>query len=408
MQMALVIKSRSYDTFFEDYLSLKKEGTRKQYHVTLDSDFEVFTKTKYKKSLEQMIKEFKKIKKVEKIIDVLQDWVNQSKIELRNKKNRVSLLNTYLYYRGIKIDSRDMRLQYGNSQPEQREEVELGDLRKIIAKANAPETKALYLSMLTSGMTIEEVCSIKKKDIDVSMSRMLVNIPRSYTKANSRGRKVFISKEAGKILSSVLVNKKNDGFVYHNFSSAEIGKENEDARLRRIVDSLGLGERYESGTRKITSHAFRAYFFTKANQINGLQYAHKMTGHKRPSEDEYNRITGLNKMLELYLKVEPELLIFEEKPETKKIQNIKTELENVKRDYAMQFSILKDGYYLLKEMITGDPIDSDDYIKIYRDLKQRIDPVVSLEEREHFRYIEKLKAEDRRYEEELEKSKSKA
>jgi len=61
--------------------------------------------------------------------------------------------------------------------------------------------------------------------------------------------------------------------------------------------------------RKITTHSFRAYFFTRAVRAIGENYAHKMTGHGGYLL-EYDRYDD-KKKLELYLKLEPSLLVYE-------------------------------------------------------------------------------------------------
>ncbi len=355
--MALDLKIRCYDTFFAEKLSTKKESTKKQYRIALNS-FQVFTKTKYKKNLEQMIKELKKLG-VDDIIDVLQSWVNQSKIELRNRKLRLSLVNNYFYYRGIKIDSRDLQdVKFSQEEPEERRGLSTEDLIRIIAATKNKTKQALYFSLATSGMAIGEACFIKKKDIDTSKDRILIRIQRSYTKRNGRGRDVFISKEAEKVLRPILEVKNDNDFVFHSHNDPEIAKENEMAKFRRLVDTLNIGDKYESGTRFITLHALRAYFFTMATQKHGIAYAHKMTGHKGYLE-EYNRYS-LKKKLEMYLELEPELFVFEVKPQTEAIKKINEMKDKINIVYDVLMKASKDG-----------EVETDDFMPILKELKTK-------------------------------------
>lgn len=356
--VALNLKLRSFDSFFDEKLSTKKDSTKKQYRITLNS-FQVFTKIEYKKSLEQMIKELIKLE-IEDIIDVLQSWVNQSKIELRNRKLRLSLLNNYFYYRGIKIDSRDLRdVDFNEEEPEERRGLSTEDLIRIIAATKNKTKRALYFSLATSGMAIGEACHIMKKDIDTSKDRILIHIQRSYTKRNGRGRDVFISKEAAKVLRSILEVKNDNDFVFHSHNDPEIAKENEMAKFRRLVDTLNLGDRYESGTRAITLHRLRAYFFTKATQKHGIAYAHKITGHKGYLE-EYNNYSP-EKKLEMYLELEPELFVFEAKPQPEELLKMKEKINYV-------YDILKklDDY---GESRSDEGITADEYNKMLKSLK---------------------------------------
>lgn len=406
--MSLMTQTRSYEAFFSEKLATKKEGTRKGYTYAL-KDFEVFTEVKYKKNLEQMIKEFKKAE-IETIIDVLQSWVNQSKIEKRNKQLRLSLLNNYFYYRGIKIDSRDMKdIEFDEGEPEERKAISKEDLQKIVASAKKPGMRALVLSLATSGMAIGEACHIKKKDIDTTQAKIQIHIQRSYTKRNGRGRTVYISKEAEKELRPILEKKESNDLVFTNGDNPIVSKDNEMARFRRIVDSLKLGNRYESKHREITLHALRAYFYTKAVQVHGEAYAHKMTGHKGYLE-EYNRY-GDKKKLEMYLQLEPELFVFEAKPEPQEIKELKISFEKLKRENTRQFEelerentrqfeSLKFSYNILNKLILDGPdesdrVDGDDFYKMYNEVKSHVKPDTSQVEKEHFKNYEKMKAQEK-------------
>jgi len=324
----LLTKNRTLETFFEVKLASKAEGTRRQYHYALQ-DFEDYSKIKHNLNLEQMVSEFKN-SNIETIIDTLQGWVNKSKIESRNRQARTRLLNAYLYYRGVKIDPRDMKdLEYENIEAEDRKPIPFEAAQAIIAYSS-PKRKALYLAMLSGGMAIEEACHIKKSDLDTTGKRVKINIKAIYTKRKSRGRTTFISKEAWKALKPFIKIKGPDDFVFHESNDPKVTKENEMQTLRRIVDKLKLGKKYDSGTREITSHGFRAYFFTKAVQVHGENYAHKMTGHKGHLM-EYDRYED-DKKLQMYLELEPKLLVFEQPIDHKEYSELVEELKIVKKD----------------------------------------------------------------------------
>jgi len=327
----LLTKKRTYETFFSVKLDSKTEGTRKQYHYALQ-DFENYTKVKHNLNLQQMVSEFK-ASNIDTIIDTLQGWINKSKIETRNKQARARLLNAYLYYRGIKIDPRDMKdLEYENIEAQERKPIPFDAAQAIIANST-PRRKALYLAMLSSGMAIEEALQIVKSDLDTSGKRVKIVIKPSYTKRKSRGRTTFISKEAWKALKPFIKIKGPDDFVFHDKKNPKVTKENEMQCLRRIVDGLMLGKKYDSGTREITSHGFRAYFFTKAVQVHGENYAHKMTGHKGHLM-EYDRYDD-SKKLEMYLELEPKLLIFEQPIDHNEYSRLQDKIKRLDKELRM-------------------------------------------------------------------------
>ncbi len=336
-------ENRTFESFFEVKLAQKAPGTRKQYHYALQ-EFEAHTKIKYNLNLEQMIQEFK-ASKVEKIIDILQLWINKSKIEMSNRRGRVCQLNTYLRYRGIRLDSLDMKdLEYSNTEPDDRIPITLEQAQQLLSHCK-PREKALWLAMLSSGMTIEEACHIIKSDLDFELERVRITIKHEYTKKN-RGRIVYISKEAYKALKPLIKNKGPNDFVFHDRPDPKITKENEMQVLRRAVDKLGYGKKYKSGTREITSHNFRAYFFTKAVQVHGVNFAHKMTGHKGHLM-EYDRYDDKVK-LEMYLKLEPKLLIFEPEIDSKEAEGLREEIkklkENQEKIFVLAADIIPPGY----------------------------------------------------------------
>jgi len=342
--MSLISKLRTKDSFFDDKLAKKKEGTRKQYKYAL-RDFEIFMKQKHNLNLEQSISELKN-SKVEEVIDLLQSWINQSKIELRNQKFRLSLLNNYFYYRGLKIDSRDIKdLEFENKATEERRPVTKTELMQIIGNTRIfsdPKKntrKPLYLALLSSGMAIGEACHIKKSDLDIKGERVKIVIKHEYTKRSSRGRSVYISKETWPALKPIYDMKDQDDFIFHNSHSVKAAVANEQMRITENANSLNLGDKYDSGTARITLHAFRAFYATKAIQVNGENYQHKMLGHKGHLM-EYDRYTD-EKKLELYLKMEGELLIYEEKPQDREVTSLREELKK-DRDRIQALEGLKD------------------------------------------------------------------
>ena len=116
----------------------------------------------------------------------------------------------------------------------------------------------------------------------------------------------------------------------HNFTRAMI----------RTLEKLEMNEKYQSNSiRKISTHSFRAYFFTKAARKHGENYAHKIVGHGGYLM-QYDRMTEDEK-LEMYLELEPELVVFEQ---------TKNELEIAKlRDKVDEIGELKKEVQKLRE-----------------------------------------------------------
>ncbi len=326
----LITSERSYESFFDIKLKNKKPGTRKNYKLAL-TDFDKFCRKTMTNSLESLLPEFRNANS-EEIIDTLQAWINDCTLQSNlNQRGRMSQINSYLYYRGVKIDPRDLKdLEFENSIAEERRPITDDELKKIIDDAN-PIVKTLCYTLSSSGMAIGECCHLKKSDFDLSQKRICIHIKPSYTKKSSRGRTVYVSREAEKYLKPMLAKLEDNDLLFTTSPTIPLTIVNLTVQFRRLIDRIGLDVKYESGTRQKTFHALRAYFFTKAVQKHGLGYAHKMTGHKGYLE-EYNRYSE-DKKLEMYLQLEPELFVYERKPDTDEVvelrEQLKEALENV-------------------------------------------------------------------------------
>ena len=123
---------------------------------------------------------------------------------------------------------------------------------------------------------------------------------------------------AKKELNDYIFSKKNTKPYVSNYRRA----------LDRIIKRIGLDEKYESnGIHKITSHSFRAYFFTKAARKHGENYAHRMIGHGGYLM-QYDRMTEEEK-LQMYLELEPDLVIYDQTKNELEIAKLKENTEEI-------------------------------------------------------------------------------
>ena len=363
--MSLLSTQRTYETFFDVKLKNRKEGTRKNYRLAL-TDFDKFCNRRLDNSLENLIPEFRNAS-TENIIDTLQSWINDSKIQSNlNQRGRMSQINSYLYYRGVKIDSRDMKdLEYENSIQEERQPITDEDLVKILDSAN-PILKTLCFTLSSSGMRIGECCHLIKSDFDLTQKRIAIKIKPSYTKKNSCGRTVYVSREAEKYLKPKLAKLEDNELVFNTSPSIPLTIINLTVQFRRLIDKIDLNKKYESGTRQKTLHALRAYFFTKAVQKHGLGYAHKMTGHKGHLE-EYNRYTDEQK-LKMYLELEPDLFVYEAKPPTEEIMKMREELDETKAEMKKY----KESYDEFQKLSTDKEFRKNQLMPLIENIKKRV------------------------------------
>ena len=205
---------------------------------------------------------------------------------------------------------------------------ELRDL--VVAQARNPKRQALYLACSSSGMRSGEALHIKKKDLDLSLDRITIRINAEYTKTKA-GRTTFVSKECGEKIMTYLHKLDDDDYVFTN-STGDFKTRGraEQMALASALERLGFNEKYSSnGFYKITSHSFRAYFFTLATRKHDENYAHKMTGHGGYLM-QYDRMDD-KKKLEMYLELEPDLVVFDQTKNEIKIKKLQRENESIEQ-----------------------------------------------------------------------------
>lgn len=139
--------------------------------------------------------------------------------------------------------------------------------------------------------------------------RYVIRIPGNITKTK-QGRSAIISSEATSYVKTILKELGDNDGVFSKNPNPLYATCNQEMIFGRILEKTGLKEPYEnSRVNKITLHSFRAFFFTQALKILGEDIAHAMIGHGAYLQ-QYQRRT-LEDKLELYEKLEPELLVFD-------------------------------------------------------------------------------------------------
>ena len=352
--MSSFLTKRKDSASFGDVLSTAPESTQKNkmYAVSL---FEKFVDEEYSgRKISDVIEELQLLRTHDSqeyedaLYGMLQDWINWSQ---KNGKGNYTIrvafsnLRKYLFHVGIKTHEQDIKeyLRFGKRTRENRHPLSQSEYCRIIdGLSRHPEIQALFLALGSSGMRIGEAISLKKKDLELSGTRIKVNIPAN-TKTRT-GRVTYLSLETEKLLKPHLEKIEQTDYVFAKRNRKPDGSSIR-RMLGRLVDKLELDERYPSNNiRKITSHSFRAYFFTKAARKHGENYAHKMTGHGGYLM-EYDRLTEDEK-LEMYLELESELSIFDQtknelkieklRKENQTITQLKSEVEQLRKNLAEQ------------------------------------------------------------------------
>jgi len=335
--MSSFLTKKRDGTSFENMLSTAPESTQKnkKYAVNL---FEQFVSASYQgRTTKDVIAELHLLKTQDaqiyedSLYGLLQDWINWNQNNGRCNSTILvafSNLRKYLFHCGIKTQDQDIKeyLRFGKRTHEERHPLSQTEYRRIIdGLARHPLVQALFLALGSSGLRIGEALSLKKKDLDLTGVRIKVNVPAN-TKTNA-GRTTYLSVEVETLLKPHLEILGMNDNVFDTKHSKDFSS-SVRTLLARLVDKLELVDRYQSNNiRKITTHSFRAYFFTKAARKHGENYAHKLVGHGGYLM-QYDRMTEDEK-LDMYLKLEPDLVVFEQSKNELEITKLKQENQSI-------------------------------------------------------------------------------
>ena len=266
----------------------------------------------------------------EQVYDYLQSRINA----LQARKMTPITIDTYfghvkqyLHYRGIKLDSTDIRqcLNFPKKMVEEMRPLELGTFRKILRACSA-KREMLYLAQSSSGMRIGEMVQLRKSDIHTNTARLMVKIPAAFTKTRV-ARTTFFSAEAAKMVIPRLKKIGDTDLVFGTGHDARNNASIEAQYISNLQKKMGISDKYETNGRNvITTHSLRAFFITKVSREdhNLAKYFSGQKGYLM----QYDRLTDAEK-LEYYMKFESLLLVSEKARDQEKIRKLENENSKV-------------------------------------------------------------------------------
>lgn len=260
------------------------------------------------------------------LYSAIQGWINGYKGSPNTVAIYFSLLKQYLHYRGLKLHPLDIKqnLVFPARYEEELHPLSREEFLRILEEAK-PARRTMYLAQTSSGMRIGELVQLRKKHLNIHSARITVKIPAAFTKRR-RARTTFFSKEVSVTLLPKLRTMGESDLVFGSSEDQYRAARTEMEYLRRILRRIGLGTKYPfNGRSMITTHSFRAYFITHASRIdaNMAKYLAGQKGYLL----QYDRPTDEEK-LEYYLKLEPDLLVYDQSRTLSKIRRMKKEFHN--------------------------------------------------------------------------------
>jgi len=301
---------------------VKKAPRTIQTYETAFNNFGKFCNEKYNKNMDQVIEEYQSVPN-EQVLDSLQDWVNWSELGAGTIRIYLSRIKKYLHYHGIKFDRYDIAdsIDLPKIIEDELHPISLDEFNQILAKSSF-KRRMLYLCMASSGMRPNEILNLRRKDIVTGKERLVVHVPAKFTKLK-RGRTTFFSIEAQKMLLPNLRNLDDNDLVFGSGAKSMVNTES--INFLRLIERIGLNERYESNNRHLlTLYSFRAFFITKLSR-HDENIAKKFAGQKGYLL-QYDRLTEDEK-LSKYIEFEYDLIISQEQ---------KLKLENKKQEHELE------------------------------------------------------------------------
>lgn len=331
--MSYLIKQRTLETF----LNLSKNESTRRNQKSVLRHFEKFCLKQFDRSMEIVIEDLILISKndSQKIEDLFQEYISNGFKETnsaRTVRTHYSIITTYLKYRKVTIDKEDLRIVLSFPRVHYEELVPMNReiIRKFIDYAS-PTEKAKLLIQASSGLRNQEVCGLRKKDIQTDTVRWTIHVSSKLGKG-SKARITFLSNETRRFLNPI-IEKLDDGdliFVSNN-TTLYNSKQYELKKFERLREKIGLTEKYESSNKsKYTTHSFRAFFVTNAEKVHD-GFGHALAGHSRYMQ-QYERYT-LEEKLNFYLDIEPSLSIYDNIDSLGKdtrISNLEKQVESMK------------------------------------------------------------------------------
>jgi|APSaa5957512535_1039671.scaffolds.fasta_scaffold03151_2 integrase len=218
-------------------------------------------------------------------------------------------VKTYLrVVHGVKLTSEDIKDFRMLEKPpkEARQPIPLELIKKFVDSAD-PRRRCMYLCLVSSGMRIGELLSLKKSNFSLNENPIRIKLHAKDTKTG-QSRETYISSEAFEKLKSIWDKTGEDEYLFLKYPTVYSGVKNEVKNFMNLRRRLNLDKKIDGSIRAVyTLHGLRGYFFTKATQTHGEQYANRLIGHDGYLPNYY-QLTEKQRG-EMYLKLEPNLFV---------------------------------------------------------------------------------------------------
>jgi integrase len=173
--------------------------------------------------------------------------------------------------------------------------------------------KLQFMVLKDTGMRIQELCQIRKKDVEIAGKRIKISIQSRYTKTK-RARICYITRETEPSFLRLCKNKEDNALLFGTNEDSEIAKGAFQTSFAYYRDKMAkthpeFGEKYQSNDRhKKTIHSIRAYTSTQCAIAIDETWGHEYIGHKKYL-GQY--IRNQDQFVEKFIRSENQLMLYD-------------------------------------------------------------------------------------------------
>ena len=173
--------------------------------------------------------------------------------------------------------------------------------------------KLQFMVLKDTGMRIQELCQIRKKDVEIGGKRIKISIQSRYTKTK-RARICYITRETEPSFLRLYKNKEKNELLFGTNEDSEIAKGAFQTSFAYYRDKISkthpeFGEKYQSNDRhKKTIHSIRSYTSTQCSIAIDETWGHEYIGHKKYL-GQY--IRNQDQFIEKFMRSENQLMIYD-------------------------------------------------------------------------------------------------
>ena len=281
------------------------------------------------------------------------DWMLERELSPKTIEGYLHGTRSYLANRFIRIDPKifNQHVMLPMSTPIPDELPTMETIQELIEGKVDPRLRALILLLASSGLRLQEALTTRMRDCTFDESpgpRIMLTAKQTKTK---QPREAYLTLQAAEAIKSL--KRHHDDYIFSFMEGTKpapkgqakvmgeegyrkyMAEKKAIQMLRRRVRSLGKEEKVAEGHKfhKIHFHVLRKYVYTTAAHLTSDSYAHYLLGHKQymgmydlsPKED-FRKI--------YFEKLEKALTIGEHSIEDKEVENLKKEIEVLKKANA--------------------------------------------------------------------------